>query len=32
VSDCPKSLTGTDAGLDRTLKKACGTIVVEGGY
>ncbi len=32
VSDCPKTLTGNDVGLDRTLKKACGTIVIDGDY
>ncbi|MCE9575804.1 MAG: hypothetical protein K8W52_21825 [Deltaproteobacteria bacterium] len=32
VSDCPKTLTGNDTGLDRTIKKECGTVVVDGDY
>ncbi len=32
ITECPKSLEGTDTGLDRTIKKECGPVPVKGDY
>jgi hypothetical protein len=32
VTECPKSLEGSDSGLDRTIKKECGVVAVKGQY
>lgn len=32
ITECPTSLEGTDTGVDRTIKKECGTVAVKGDY